>query len=287
MNRQSAGKTSIKTELDVYKETGSIKAVAKYFDIPYGTAWSRLKKQGVVSKRKKPVKSNNYDKQFFYNIDSSVKAYFLGFIKADGYVDKKRNRLAIRITQDDKLILQRFCDAINLPQSRINIFSKKKHHVGYSENARPCAEVTITNEEFVKPILNVKEESILKKIPHEFRYDFIRGYFDGDGGVYYHNIKKKKFSMNIMGSPTDSHTLDYIKKEFPEFRVYIDKRSDLPLLQSCKKSLLIEFGNKIYGDCNLYLPRKKIKFDFIRYSYSIDESSTTTRETPKLGEDIV
>jgi hypothetical protein len=256
MNRQSAGNENI---LEIYKKCNeSILETANYFNIPYGTMWARLKKAGLKSKKKKPVYSTGLNETYFYNIDSATKAYFLGFIKADGYIDKKRDRLAIRIQERDVEILKRFCDALNLSIKRINIIKTQ-------ENQSAHVEVAITNKLFVKPILEIKSPEFLKYIPEEFIYDFIRGYFDGDGGVYYHNIDKKSFSMNIMGSPNDDSVLQLILKYFPNLKLYLDKRSNLPLLQTNNRKELINFRDLIYNDCFLYLTRKKEKFDRIKF----------------------
>jgi len=214
MNRQSAGN---KTLIEKFKELDeSIIKTAQFYNVPYGTMWARLKKAGVKSKKKKPVYSNTLNKTFFNKIDTATKAYFLGFIKADGYIDKKRNRLAIRIQEKDVEILKSFCDAVNLPVQRINYLKTRPEQSTH-------VEIAITHKEFIKPLLDIKTNFKFNVIPKEFTYDFIRGYFDGDGGVYYKNVNKKKFAMSIMGSPNDDSMLKYIKSFFPEFKEYIDK----------------------------------------------------------------
>lgn len=280
MNRQSAGNRNDDI-IKFYSEKKDILLTAKEFDVSYETVRQVLRKNGFISKKKKPVYSTNMDFGFFENIDTSTKAYFAGFFKADAYVDKTRNRFAIRIHEQDIEILHRFCDALNLPISRINRLKQS------GDNDRWYVEVAITNEQFVKPILDIKFESFLNKIPDEFKYDFIRGYFDGDGSINYQNIKKLKFQMNIMGNPSDDHMLLYIQKYF-RMNMYLDKRSDLPFLQTCCKPDMYDFANKIYKTANLYLTRKKTKFDLFSYLYEL--SSTTTRETSSLNsedEDIV
>lgn len=271
MNTQSAGNNDY---LKIYDQTGSILETAKYFDVSYSTMWARLKAAGRVSPKKKPVYSTNLDKDFFYNINNSNKAYFYGFIKADGYVDKKRNRLAIRIQERDEVILKRFCDAVGLPIKRINSIETR-------ENQQTHCEIAITNRHFVKPLLQIKNNKSLAPfiINETFIYDFIRGYFDGDGCINYININKRKYQMNIMGNPNDDHMLQFILNYFPEFNLYVDKRSNLPLLQTGKKSLILDFAEKVYGNCNIYLPRKKQKFDQIRFLNEVGSSTTTRGNT--------
>lgn len=270
MNTQSAGNDDF---LKIYDQTQSILETAKYFDVSYSTMWARLKAAGRVSTKKKPVYSNTLNKDYFYNIDSSHKAYFYGFIKADGYIDKNRNRLAVRIQERDEVILKRFCDALNLPIKRINTIEKNKDSQYYSENRQIEKEVSITNKHFIYPILDIKTS-----LHYTFVYDFIRGYFDGDGCINYKNLYKQQYQMNIMGNVNDDHMLKFILNYFPEFNLYVDKRSNLPLLQTAKKELILDFAEKVYGNCNLYLPRKKEKFDQIRFLNEVG-SSTTTRET--------
>lgn len=281
MNRQSAGKTF--EIIETYKQSGSILDAAKNNNVTYEQARITLRKNGFVSNKKKPIKSNTLDKQYFYSIDREDKAYFLGLLKADGYLDKSRNRLALRLNIDDQEILKRFCDSVKLPIERINILKSTHSDKYFSANRKDSAEVAITNEEFVRPIMELKTNEILKLIPKELSYHFIRGYFDGDGCISYKNIKKGIFQLTIMGSPNDAHMLNYIKEYF-NINIYYDKRSNLPYLKSDKQNLILEFREKCYKDCYVYLARKKAKFDLVKFS---KETSTTTRETPKIGDDIV
>lgn len=284
MNRQSAGNDI----LEFYNKNKSIIKTAQKFNMSYEKTRIYLRKLGVKSTKRKPVKVTGLKLDYFKNIDDSVKAYFLGFIKADGYVDEKRNRLAIRIQERDVVILKRFCDAVGITQKKISYINKrKKTSVHYSENRSQMVEVNITNKEFVSYLLDVKKESIIKKIPEKFAYDFIRGYFDGDGSINYHDIKKLKFSCNIMGSPDDDSVLQYILKYITGFKLYTDKRSSLPFLQTASKQTIIDFANKCFTNCYIYLPRKKQKFDFIKFILKVGTSTTTRGTTKKLVEDIV
>jgi intein-encoded DNA endonuclease-like protein len=281
MNIQSAGKTL--EVLNKYKELNSIIEVAKFFNVSYETIRVILRKNGLVSNKKKPVYSNTLIADYFKDIDSEDKAYFLGFIKADGYVDKVRNRFALRINEKDVEILERLCDALNLPQTRLNKIIKNKDSIHHSPNRLDCMELAITHREFVSYILDVKSESIIDKVPEHLHFHFIRGYFDGDGCISYREVKSLKFTMNIMGSPNDDHMLKFIQKYF-DLNLYNDKRSNLPFLQSANPKVIAEFREKCYSDCYIYLTRKKVKFDFFKFT---KETSTTTRRTTQGVEDIV
>ena len=246
MNRQSAGKTL--EVLTKYKELNSIIEVAKDLKVSYETVRLILRKNGYASDKKKPVYSNTLNMDYFEVIDTEDKAYFLGLIKADGYIDKTRNRFALRLQEKDVEVLHRFCDALNLPLERINKIIRSKDSQYYSSNRADCVELAITNDTFVKHFIDVKSETIFSKIPEHLVYHFIRGYFDGDGSISYRDVKKLKFQMNIMGSPNDDHMLQFICKYF-DFHIYMDKRSDLPLIQCGSIKVIEEFRDKCYSDC--------------------------------------
>ncbi len=123
MNRQSAGN---QIEL-TYQLTGTILETAKKLNLKYAQVRSYLTKHtNYVSKKKKPTMFQTYRKDYFEEINTPDKAYFLGFLKADGYIDKNRNRVALRLQEKDVEILRKFCDVLQLPQSRINKIKSKR-----------------------------------------------------------------------------------------------------------------------------------------------------------------
>ena len=277
MNRKSAGKT-----LDIINlrlQNKSIIEIAQELNIPYGTVSRHLRKESMASNRKKSVFIPTLNVDYFKNIDTEDKAYFLGLIKADGYIDQKRERLSLRLQEKDEILLIRFCEVLNISKERINKVSKKEHQASYNVNSSVCSELTINNKDFVRNIIDVKSISILTKIPEALKPHFIRGYFDGDGSISYRDIKKVRFQLNIMGSPNDDHMLKYIQEAIP-FNIYSDKRSNLPFIQSSNNNHIDMFRLYVYTDCYIYLPRKKEKFDLFKFT---KETSTTTRETSYKG----
>jgi hypothetical protein len=267
MNRQSADNQIEQ----IYLENNSIIETAKALQLPYKKVHNYLVNHtSYVSKRKKPVKTSTYNKDYFTTIDSADKAYFAGLIKADGYIDKARNRVAIRLQEKDIELLEKFCDVLGFSHSRLNRISPRRD--GQSTHV----EFSLTNEQLVSPLLDIKSKEFLIKVPDEFAFDFIRGYFDGDGSISYRNLKKLHFAISIMGSPNDSSMLEYIMDKIPGFtKIYMDKRSSLPFIQSQNQQTIRTFRDLIYNKCTLYLTRKKTKFD--QFSLLFDVSTTTRK----------
>lgn len=59
----------------------------------------------------------NIKESYFQRIDNKDKAYWLGFLFADGYLDRVSKtviRLGIEIHQKDEILINRFCKAIGI-----------------------------------------------------------------------------------------------------------------------------------------------------------------------------
>lgn len=270
--------------IQTYLQTQSTTQTAKLLNQPYRAILTTLQRANILGKRKSPRKSVKFDLNFFETIDSEAKAYFYGLFKADGYVDKKRNRFEIRLQLKDKELIEALLFALGLPHTYLNVISPTR------PGQQPNASFSITNKEFVRHLLTIKSSEALTKIPDELAHHFIRGYFDGDGTIAYRNRTKTKlrYQLAIVGSPKDPHVLNYINGKLPNPfpNVYVDKRSDLPFLKSDKIEFQVKFAKFLYKDATIFLNRKHLKFVDLLYRY---KTSTTTRETSLTikDEDIV
>jgi intein-encoded DNA endonuclease-like protein len=260
--------------IQTYLQTQSTLQTAKALNQPYRAILATLQKAKILKKRKSSRKAVKFDLNFFETIDTEAKAYFYGLFKADGYVDKQRNRFEIRLQLKDKELIEAFLFALGLPHTYLNVIKPTR------PEQQPNVSFSIKNEEFVQHLLTLKSPESLTKIPNELAHHFIRGYFDGDGTIAYRNrIKTKlRYQVAIVGSPRDTHVLDYINSKIPiPFpNIYVDKRSDLPFLKSDKIEFQVEFGKFLYKDATIFLSRKHLKFVDLIYRY---KTSTTTRET--------
>lgn len=267
MNRQSAGNQIIET----YIKTKSTLKVAKELNISYNEARKHLINQGFLNKNKKPVKTTGLIKNYFEIIDNANKAYLLGFLKADGYIDKTRMRCVLSVQEKDKEILEKFCDLIKISRNKINKYEDLR-----SKSRQNSVILSIYDKDFVTHLLDLKNNSILEKVPEDYCYDFIRGYFDGNGTIAYRNKEKLYFSVAVSGSPNDDSMMKYILHRIQGFtNIYNDKRSNLPFIKTDNKNVIKLFRDLVYKNASLYLTRKKIKFDEFSMLF---ESSTTKRK---------
>lgn len=126
------------------------------------------------------------DQDFFLAIDSHLKAYWLGFLAADGTLMRTKETspcgVSIELKAQDRNHLVALSHDIqsNIPVLPVNY--KKKKLV--QERLRICS------KRFAVPLLKLGftfDKSLrltYPEIPPEFDSSFILGYFDGDGSIY-------------------------------------------------------------------------------------------------------
>lgn len=126
---------------------------------------------------------------YFSKIDTEEKAYWLGFIAADGCVyqrDKGGSILSFNLNIRDKNHLEKFLKAIDS-----SAIIKERKGSGFGENTT-IAHLEINSTLMVK---NLKEYGIIPKkslvlkppigkIEEKYYLSYIKGYFDGDGSIY-------------------------------------------------------------------------------------------------------
>jgi hypothetical protein len=127
--------------------------------------------------------------RIFYNIDSSDKAYWLGFLYADGSVNWINRSMNISLIDKDHLI--KFQEFLG---SDYNIRFIEKRNI-YSLN---ISSIDLVKDLILHGCLTNKSRRLsYPPIPSDLDGDFIRGYFDGDG-CWSTNFQKEYFYFDIV-----------------------------------------------------------------------------------------
>lgn len=216
-------------------------------------------------------KKYSFNEKYFEVIDNEQKAYWLGFLYADGYVynDCKRGKYNVTITlkNTDKILLEQFKQDLNSnhPIKDIEITSR--------DNPSHACSLYIGNKKIVQDLIKLgcfqNKSKILKpptlqQVPLEYIPHFIRGYFDGDGSVFISNEKHWRHG-------TITEVIHYRFVGTPEMMEWIKNQINLKghlgeahNHQSYTKELcykrrkkLVPFFTYLYKDATRYLKRKK------------------------------
>lgn len=225
-----------------------------------------LRKNGIhIPNLQNEVKFND---RIFDVIDTEEKAYWLGFIYADGYIssiDKAGFEIALKAEDSNHL-------------HKFNRFMEHKHNnvkLGVSKcNGKEFQRCrwTVRNQHLwdtLNTLGCVPKKSLILQFPdisifstEDLIVHFIRGYFDGDGCISYANKEHTKICINIVGT---EHMLDCINHYVP-VKLYKTKKSNT---DACSVSLsgtkAFKVVDYLYKNASIYLDRKYQRYlDFCR-----------------------
>ena len=218
-----------------------------------------------LRKPKKSIASvNPVNAEYFDEVDNFKKAYWLGFIMADGYTYKTPNRekyeLAIKIKSTDIDHLKEFAKDIEFPEEKIVIGSGKRNgNINYYCQLRTYNTHLVTTIMKKHKIVQNKTyvQCLPDSIPEKYISDFIRGYWDGNG-----SLRKDSWSACTMSY----QLIESFAKYFDKNNIEYTTRKEL-----CKSGNylhLIRIRNKSHEDFVklIYPPEKyalKRKYDLI------------------------
>ena len=167
--------------------TRSLGELATYFGRSERAVQIKASRIGIAKKL------HSQDDTYFDSIDSHEKAYWLGFIAADGYVidspEHGNYELGIELAPSEHYHLSKFLNAIHSDQG-ICYRSRKTFKSRGNDKSYDSCFVRIYSKKIVKALERlgvVPCKSFVvtfPNIPSQYIGDYIRGYFDGNGSFY-------------------------------------------------------------------------------------------------------
>ena len=226
--------------------------------------------------KRSTLRKENIKIDIFNPVNTPEAAYILGFYIADGCLNG--NKFVITLNEKDKEILEKIRDYMS-PITKL-IYKKETinkqgivSHPMYSF-AFACKEIVNCLEDLgLGKNKTYLSKSIKNVVPKELMWDFIRGYWDGDGCIsssnVIKNVKETSYNYINIGFTIISKDPD-ILNEMNEFfmeegintHVYPDNKGNY-LVGTHSKSEVEKIYNKLYTSSNLFMERKRTKFNEI------------------------
>lgn len=226
--------------------------------------------------KRSTLRKENIKIDIFNPVNTPEAAYILGFYIADGCLNG--NKFVITLNEKDKEILEKIRDYMS-PITKL-IYKKETinkqgivSHPMYSF-AFACKEIVSCLEDLgLGKNKTYLSKSIKNVVPKELMWDFIRGYWDGDGCISSSNVIKnvKETSYNYINIgftiiSKDPNILNEMNEFFIEeginTHVYPDNKGNY-LVGTHSKSEVEKIYNKLYTSSNLFMERKRTKFNEI------------------------
>lgn len=225
-----------------------------------------------------------YNKNYFKIINTEEKAYWLGFLYADGCITRfyrnenlKSMSLEITLKSDDVEHLKKFLIALesNVPIQDKTINNKYKACrivINCTSMCRDLINLGCTPQKSL--ILEFPNEKIL---PKSYYNSFIRGYFDGDGGVFYgeydtYDKKQNKeyhtysYTCYFCGTKNMLNSISNILSSngINSTPIKKDNRNNVYDLRIYNPNNIDNFRTYIYDNATVYLSRKYDKFFYVK-----------------------
>lgn len=226
----------------------------------YGVSRRVIKRVLEESEIEIRQRTNKYqaDYDIFETIDSPEKAYWLGFIAADGcnYYREQNASIILNIHQKDIKHLEKFKDFCNT-NAEIKTYNAFE---GFSSNT-PMCKIVLNSKKMSQDLTNkgiIPNKSLVLKPPkisENYYLPFILGYFDGDGSIS-KTSQYNNYSISIQGT---KEILEWIN-EILSISSSLEKRNE-----NEKNSYYIRCGgtlkpyqilSKLYNSCEIHLDRK-------------------------------
>lgn len=203
----------------------------------------------------------------FKNIDSEEKAYWLGYLAADGCVQRsseKGHRLSL--ISIDGQIIKSFKDFIGSSHSICENRTNDKIAYTLSIGSKAICDDLASHGIHPKKTYNLEPTDIDEKLMRHY----IRGYIDGDGNISVSNdarFNRKLFTVSFYGRESiikwfSDHLKDAcgLKSSswYQQGSITRYTRSQLQAMKIC---------HYIYHDANIFLNRKRNKY--LQYAESI------------------
>lgn len=193
----------------------------------------------------------SYNRNIFSDIDTEEKAYWLGFILADGCIF--RNELRIKLNSCDENHLMKFIEFIN-GVGEVNI-----QHEVHKSTKNILSKVVLVSKDIVNDLEKhgISRNKSTKEIPNinidnNLVRHYIRGFFDGDGCIT-HDLKKIDFASSLIMN-------EYIKRTLIKNLNINDtkilnhgKITKYAIYNKTDKEKVL---NYLYANSNIYLDRK-------------------------------
>lgn len=264
-------KQAIDEYLALNKEVGAT-TIAKKYGISHSTLIDCLHKLGIeVPNNQNRTK---FDNTVFDIIDTEEKAYWLGFLYADGYISSSPLNPNIKSRYDFELSLS------DKDTNHLHKFNKFMKHE--KDNVKvgkvKCGETicgrcrwSVVNKHLWKRLNEIgctPNKSLTLKFPDESTFQskdlirhFIRGYFDGDGslGLYPTKYITPQYSCALLG------TKNFLEKVLEYADIQVEFRHDKRHSEETFSFNLSTYRTKkfldyLYKDCTIYLDRKFFKY---------------------------
>lgn len=253
-----------------YQNGSSLRAIARKCEVDKERIRHYLR--GKITVRSKSEENRKYAirESYFDQIDSQEKAYMLGFICADGNINRKRNTVSIGLNPKDRYILDHFAKQIYIDTYKIrdDIVKNNKRQTTTLRSTLFINSEKIRSkliEYGITPAksLTLKYPDVINGLSEELQKAFIRGYFDGDGciaAVVLRNGKYKDYRIAFAGNRDFCTSLGNTIQLLTGVNTFLKPEKNIVSLNINGNKQVKTFCDWLFAGSTIHLIRKHQKY---------------------------
>lgn len=233
----------------LYSQGMSVPEINKKYGFNTYKLYKELKEKELTRSHREKSLKYKCNEDYFNKIDNQKKAYWLGYMCADGYITKTKYGYVSAVTSKDGDHLELF------KQDLESTHEVKKYSTTTSYGNTEYYRLLITSKQLFYGLKNngcVENKSKILLPPNidkNLERHWIRGYYDGDGSIRKRPQSKSGFSLSVLGTEqVVSWINNYINGSF-----WYDSIKDIWYLDT---TITLEILDFLYDNADRHLERK-------------------------------
>lgn len=243
--------------IEAYLNHATAKQAAALFGYDKATCLNVLKRNNIDARSSsEALRHYAVDESFFDVIDTEEKAYWLGFLTADGAV--KSDKISLSLKATDIGHLHKFANSLS---SKHPVFLTVQTQ-GYIQG-KPYSCIHISSLRLVNALKRlgvVPNKSLIvqpcQQVPENHMAAYWRGVFDGDGFISYNSLCSPYWQIGQLGTFGIVTGFANFVGQFVESKATIRPKKTIFVVQYGGLALPRAIIKVLYSNATIYLDRK-------------------------------
>jgi len=203
---------------------------------------------------------------FFDILDSEDKAYWFGFVCADGCMNDTNRTVVVNLSSKDTSHLLKLAKVFNKRVYTYRYYNRF-HKKYYNSSILVLANHRIWDALILKGVYPRKTycdmDCVLRRVPSHLLNHFVRGYFDGDGSVNDTDIKDgKNYCFSLSGPEKFLRQLRGVLIEVLGLsETELESHENMGVIRWSGREQIKLIGEWMYSEASVFMERKKSKYE--------------------------
>lgn len=269
-----------------YESGKDVVDISNLIGVNRNTLYVKFREMGInLDLDRHHKRKYSYNTKAFEMIDSEEKAYWLGFIMADGCItlnNCRSYRLDIGLAIQDESHLRKFMTFISDDELNIMHAHATSYIKGRAINSQMSSRIRISSNKICNDLIklgvvsNKTGHESYPNIPSHLNKHFIRGFVDGDGSIGLYDNSRCNGQFQFFSLSSSYPIINVISNTIHDelgIKVSVKKQNRQDHLHRIQASSISaeQIINWLYDEATVYLDRKYEKYIECKHYQSLQK----------------